>query len=161
MVVVGIVGHRMGGRPALLRALMTFGCIASAGSLLLLAGAGGIADTIGIAPIVAALGFSNGAFAVAAIGSMMGLAGSGPVATRGTRMGLWGAAQAVAFGFGGLAGTVTVDVARVLTGQPVLAYQITFAAEGVLFLLSAGLAIGLGGRLAAPVLGSPAARTPR
>jgi BCD family chlorophyll transporter-like MFS transporter len=92
---------------------------------------------------------------------MMGLAGSGPVATRGTRMGLWGAAQAVAFGFGGLAGTVTVDVARVLTGQPVLAYQITFAAEGVLFLLSAGLAIGLGGRLAAPVLGSPAARTPR
>ena len=51
-----------------------------------------------------ALGVCNGIFAVAAIGSMMALAGEGREAREGTRMGLWGAAQAVAAGFGGLAG---------------------------------------------------------
>ena len=55
---------------------------------------------------VFALGVSNGVFAVAAIGSMMALAGQGAGAREGTRMGLWGAAQAVAFGLGGFAGTV-------------------------------------------------------
>ena len=39
-------------------------------------------------------------FAVAAIGSMMSLAGSGSKRREGTRMGLWGAAQAIAAGFG-------------------------------------------------------------
>ncbi len=43
-------------------------------------------------------------FAVAAIGSMMALAGEGREAREGTRMGLWGAAQAMAAGFGGLVG---------------------------------------------------------
>ena len=51
-----------------------------------------------------ALGFCNGMFAVAAIGSMMALAGEGREAREGTRMGLWGAAQAIAAGFGGLTG---------------------------------------------------------
>ena len=45
-----------------------------------------------------ALGVSNGVYAVAAIGSMMGLAGRARAAREGTRMGLWGAAQAIAFG---------------------------------------------------------------
>ena len=44
------------------------------------------------------LGFFNGMFAVAAIGSMMALAGEGRDAREGTRMGLWGAAQAIAAG---------------------------------------------------------------
>ena len=55
-------------------------------------------------PTVFALGVANGAFAVAAIGSMMGLAGEGREAREGVRMGLWGAAQAIAFGLGGLRG---------------------------------------------------------
>jgi MFS transporter, BCD family, chlorophyll transporter len=38
-------------------------------------------------------------FAVAAIGSMMALAGEGRGRREGTRMGLWGAAQAIAAGF--------------------------------------------------------------
>ena len=63
-------------------------------------------------PRVFALGVANGVFAVAAIGSMMGLAGSGREAREGVRMGLWGAAQAVAFGLGGFSGTVAVDLAR-------------------------------------------------
>ena len=63
-----------------------------------------------------ALGVANGAFAVAAIGSMMGLAGTGREAREGVRMGLWGAAQAIAFGLGGFSGTVAADLARHLHG---------------------------------------------
>ena len=40
---------------------------------------------------MALLGFANGAFAVAAIGAMMQLAGDGRARREGTRMGLWGA----------------------------------------------------------------------
>jgi BCD family chlorophyll transporter-like MFS transporter len=59
-------------------------------------------------PAVVALGFFNGMFAVAAIGSMMALAGEGRGRREGTRMGLWGAAQAIAAGFGGLVGAGAV-----------------------------------------------------
>ena len=67
---------------------------------------------------VFALGVANGAFAVAAIGSMMALAGRGREAREGVRMGLWGAAQAIAFGLGGFAGTVAADLARQLYELP-------------------------------------------
>ena len=40
---------------------------------------------------------ANGAFAIAAIGSMMALVGGRAKAREGTRMGLWGAAQAIGF----------------------------------------------------------------
>jgi BCD family chlorophyll transporter-like MFS transporter len=91
-------------------------------------------------PTVFALGFANGMFAVAAIGSMMGLASDGAPAREGVRMGLWGAAQAIAFGGGGFLGTVAVDCTRWLIGSPVTAYGIVFVAEAALFLLSVGLA---------------------
>ncbi len=58
------------------------------------------------------LGAANGLYAGAAIASMMQLAASGAEGREGTRMGVWGAAQAVAFGIGGFAGTVASDVAR-------------------------------------------------
>ncbi len=64
------------------------------------------------------LGVANGAFAVAAIGAMMGLVHVGRQGREGVRMGLWGAAQAVAFALGGLAGTLGSDVARALLGGP-------------------------------------------
>ncbi len=88
-----------------------------------------------------ALGFCNGVFAVAAIGSMMALAGSGSGGRQGTRMGLWGAAQAVAFGLGGFLGTVAVDLARHLVGSPAIAYGAVFAVEAALFVVAAGLAV--------------------
>ena len=53
---------------------------------------------------VFALGAANGAFSIAAIGSMMRLVGEGRSERQGVRMGLWGAAQGVAFGLGGLCG---------------------------------------------------------
>jgi BCD family chlorophyll transporter-like MFS transporter len=87
-------------------------------------------------------------FAVSAIGSMMSLAAEGAPSREGVRMGLWGAAQAIAFGAGGFLGTVAVDLTRWLVGSPVLAYGSVFCVEALLFLVAAVLApprIGAGG----------------
>jgi BCD family chlorophyll transporter-like MFS transporter len=75
---------------------------------------------------------------------MMGLAGQGRQAREGVRMGLWGAAQAIAFGLGGFLGAAAVDVARLLLGSPVAAYGTVFAAQAALFILSAALAARIG-----------------
>jgi BCD family chlorophyll transporter-like MFS transporter len=64
-------------------------------------------------------------------------------------MGLWGAAQAIAFGVGGFLGTVGSDAARLVLGSPAAAYVTVFAAEALLFLWAAWLAAHVGaGRLA-------------
>ncbi len=55
-------------------------------------------------------------------------------------MGLWGAAQATAFGLGGFLGTVGVDLVRHLAPSPGTAYAIVFVGESVLFLVAAALA---------------------
>ena len=83
------------------------------------------------------LGFANGVFAVAAVGSMLGLASKGHGAGAGTRMGVWGAAQAIAFGLGGLIGAVLVDRLRGLTGNDAAAFQAVFAIEALLFVAAA------------------------
>ena len=80
------------------------------------------------------MGLANGIYAAAAIALMMGLAHSGPGA--GVRMGVWGAAQAVAMGGGGLAGALAADAMRLVLGQPILAYVLVFCLEAVLFLLA-------------------------
>ena len=67
-----------------------------------------------------------------------------PPAARGLRMGLWGAAQAVAFGLGGLVGTAASDLARALIGSPGLAYAAVFAAEAGVFVMAAVLAARVG-----------------
>ena len=90
---------------------------------------------------VFALGFCNGAFAVAAIGAMMGLAGSGERTREGVRMGVWGAAQAIAFGMGGLLGALGVDLARRSGGNDGAAFQLIFAVEAAAFVLAAFLAM--------------------
>jgi BCD family chlorophyll transporter-like MFS transporter len=141
MVLVAIAGSAIGGRRlGSMRAWTIAGCIASAMALLGLAVAGFVGPAWPLRASVFALGVANGAFAVAAIGSMMGLAGSGRESREGTRMGLWGAAQAIAFGLGGLLGTVAVDLTRHLLDSPAAAYATVFAAEAVLFLVAAVLA---------------------
>jgi BCD family chlorophyll transporter-like MFS transporter len=60
-------------------------------------------------------------------------------------MGLWGAAQAVAFGLGGFLGTVAVDLTRQVVSRPVDAYALVFIGEAVLFLIGAALAARIGG----------------
>ena len=116
------------------------GCLASAVALFLLALAGIVGPAWPLKPSVFLLGAANGAFAVAAIGSMMGLVSAGRTAREGVRMGLWGAAQAIAFGLGGFLGTAAIDLTRRLLAEPALAYAAVFAAEGLLFLVSAVLA---------------------
>ena len=94
-----------------------------------------------LTPAVVALGFFNGMFAVAAIGSMMALAGQGRGSREGTRMGLWGAAQAIAAGFGGLVGAAAVDVMRVSFASDATAFGAVFLFEAGLFVVAALLAL--------------------
>jgi len=131
MLTVGIAatGFRIGS----LRAWVMAGCTGSALALLVIALAGQIeAGGALIQPATIALGFFNGMFAVSAIGSMMALAGEGREAREGTRMGLWGAAQAVAAGLGGVLGAGAVDLARQFIATPT-AFGVVFIAEAALF----------------------------
>jgi BCD family chlorophyll transporter-like MFS transporter len=150
MVVVALAASALGARRGGgLRAWTIGGCIASAAALFGLA-AGAFAGTdYPLRAWVFALGAANGAFAVAAIGSMMALASAGRESREGVRMGLWGAAQAIAFGAGGFAGTVAADAMRYALGSAGAAYATVFAAEGVLFLFSAWLALQVGATRAA------------
>lgn len=116
------------------------GCLTSAAALWALSLASLMGPGWPLRLTVFLLGAANGAFAVAAIGSMMANAGQGTAAREGVRMGLWGAAQAFAFGLGGFAGTAASDLAHALLASPVQAYAVVFGLEGGLFLLSAVIA---------------------
>jgi BCD family chlorophyll transporter-like MFS transporter len=119
------------------------GCIASGIALIVLAIGGLYAPTFPIKASVFALGFANGAFAVAAIASMMSLAGKGKTKREGMRMGLWGAAQAIAFGLGGFLGTVAIDITRLIFESTAVAYGTVFLGEALIFLVAAKLAMGI------------------
>jgi BCD family chlorophyll transporter-like MFS transporter len=136
------VGGRWGGT---MQGWAIGGCIASALALLSLVAAGLVGPAWPLRVSVFALGLANGAYAVAAIGSMMGLVGAGAESREGVRMGVWGAAQALAFGLGGFLGTASVDAARWFFGVPATAYVIVFAAEAALFVLAAFLAARVAG----------------
>ncbi|MEM9287425.1 MAG: BCD family MFS transporter [Pseudomonadota bacterium] len=142
MILVAVVGSAIGGRVmGSMRAWAVGGCIASATAFAGLVAAAHIGPEWPLRLNVFLLGFSNGVFAVAAIGSMMGLANQGQAKREGTRMGVWGAAQAVAFGLGGFFGTVAVDIARALLESPATAYGVIFVGEALLFLLSGAIAM--------------------
>jgi MFS transporter, BCD family, chlorophyll transporter len=117
------------------------GCIASAVALLALVVVGLSGHGALVRPWVGALGVANGAFAIAAIGQMMTMASQGHKGREGVRMGLWGAAQGIAFGCGGLFGAAASDVAKLLTGSPAQAYAWVFALEAALFLVAAVMAL--------------------
>ena len=143
MVLVAIAGSAIGGRLLGSLKLWTVGgCVGSACALFILALSGFSAPDWPLRLTVFALGFANGAFAVAAIGSMMALAGAGQNPREGTRIGLWGAAQALGFGIGGFGGTLAVDAARQVLDAPA-AYAVVFTLEGCLFLIAALLAVGV------------------
>ncbi|NCO21184.1 MAG: BCD family MFS transporter [Rhodobacterales bacterium] len=136
MLLVGIAatGFKLGA----LRHWVIAGCLGSALALISLTiiGQTGLALLV---PATVALGLFNGMFAVAAIGSMMALAGQGRGAREGTRMGLWGAAQAIAAGFGGLLGAGAVDVMRLMM-DTASAFGAVFLVEAILFIASALMA---------------------
>lgn len=148
--------HPVLGRIGSLRGWTIGGCIASALALLGLTLAGLQGEGSPLKATVFALGVANGAFSIGAIGSMMRLASEGRQSREGVRMGLWGAAQAVAFGLGGLVGTGASDLAHWLIATPGSAYATVFALEGLVFLISAALAW----RISAPAPSTPARATP-
>ena len=137
MLLVGIAatGLKFGS----LRNWVIAGCLGSAMSLACLSFIGTNALSAALQPTVISLGFFNGMFAVAAIGSMMSLAGEGRQRREGTRMGLWGAAQAIAAGFGGLMGAALVDIARLKTTDAT-AFGAVFLFEALIFVFAAVLA---------------------
>ncbi len=144
MALVAVCSVFAGGfRVRAMRISTVGGCVGSAVAILLLAASGPLGLAWPLREGVLLLGAANGAFAVSAIGSMMGLASNGRASREGTRMGLWGAAQALAFGAGDLAGTAASDLARHVFGSPATAYAAVFGMEAVLFLAAAALAMGV------------------
>ncbi|MBR2657873.1 MAG: BCD family MFS transporter [Loktanella sp.] len=137
MLTVGIMATGL--KIGALRNWVMAGCLGSAGALAVITLLGPIGAGAPIMPAVVALGFFNGMFAVAAIGSMMALAGEGRARREGTRMGLWGAAQAIAAGFGGLLGAAMADVLR-LTLPDAQAFGAVFLFEASLFIAAAFVA---------------------
>jgi len=149
MLLAAFAGSRIAGRQlGSLRAWTIGGCIASALALAGLVVGGLLGDGTAQAwPLnanVFLLGLANGAFAIAAIASMMRLASEGRAQREGVRMGLWGAAQAIAFGAGGLIGAAASDLTRWLLGEPGLAYAAVFGVEALLFIAAARLAARIG-----------------
>ncbi len=120
------------------------GCIASALALLSLAMAALVGPAWPLRLSVLSLGVTNGVYAIAAIGAMMNLVDAGHRGREGTRMGLWGASQAISFGIGGFLGTLASDGARHVLSSPSLSYALVFASEAGLFVVAAYLAIWIG-----------------
>lgn len=145
MVLVAVVGSAFGGRFAhLLRAFTIGGCLFAAAVMLVLALSPLVGAGFPLAAAFVALGLGNGVFAAAAIASMMKMVGEGRGQREGTRMGMWGASQAVAFGIGGLAGAAAVDVARLAFGAPHVAYATVFVIDALVFVAAAALAARIG-----------------
>lgn len=145
LLVAAACGRMARGRFGSLMGWTVGGCIASGAVLLALSLAGLVGHGWPLRATVFTLGVANGAFAVAAIGSMMALVNNGRAAREGVRMGLWGAAQAIAFGLGGLLGTLAVDLMRWAFAAPTSAYAVVFAGEAMLFFLAAVLALRVKG----------------
>ncbi|WP_020503923.1 BCD family MFS transporter [Lamprocystis purpurea] len=141
LLLAGVGSTAWGRRLASLQTWTIIGCLASAATLFNLAAGGLLGADFPLRTAVFALGVANGVFAVAAIGAMMGLVGKGREQREGVRMGLWGAAQAVAYAIGGFLGTAAIDLTRALMEAPGPAYAFVFAAEALLFLAAAGLAV--------------------
>jgi BCD family chlorophyll transporter-like MFS transporter len=133
------------------------GCLASALVLAVIA----LSPTAGFpwsfSVTVFALGLANGAYAGAAIGAMMHLCSRGTEGRQGTRMGLWGAAQAIAFAVGGMAGAIAVDLTRLVIPQASAAYAAVFLAESGLFVLAAVIALRVARMMAATCRETPPA----
>jgi BCD family chlorophyll transporter-like MFS transporter len=138
MLTVGILATAL--KLGTLKSWVQAGCFGSCLMLIAIMLLGQFNSSFPLEFAVIGLGFFNGMFAVAAIGSMMSLAGSGSKSREGTRMGLWGAAQAIAAGFGGLLGTILVDLLQMVNLSPVNAYGMVFSLEASLFVLAALLA---------------------
>lgn len=142
LAVAGAGSRWVAGRLGSVQAWMVGGCLFSA-----LATVGLVSSALAaewpLKANVVFLGVANGAFSIAAIATMMRLAGEGGPGREGTRMGLWGASQAAAFGLGGLLGTAASDLAQALLGEQRTAYAAVFGMQAIMFAVSAVVATRL------------------
>lgn len=152
MLMLALIGSRfVKGRLGSVASWMVGGCLISALGMFGLCYAaywGGFDQQLSLQPILYVLGMGNGLFSIAAISSMMHLATLekrelqvGDQAVQpGIRMGLWGAAQAIAFGLGGVVGSAASDLSKRWFSEPSWAYAIVFALEAMAFLMAAWMA---------------------
>lgn len=137
MVATAVLGTRRGE----LRQWAAAGCLLSALLYVALVGTPLAASRGVLTVVVLTLGAANGMFAIGSIGSMMALTGDAEDGRAGVRLGVFGAAQALAYAVGTVTGAGGVDLAQAVLGSPVRGYQLVFLAEAVLFVGAAGLAM--------------------
>lgn len=154
MLLAAAAGSQWAGRRwGSLQQWTVLGCRASALALGGLVCAGLVGPAWPLQANVFTLGLATGAFSIAAIGSMLGLAGAGAPGREGVRMGLWGAAQAIAFASGGMLGTAASDLTRWLLADAGLAYALVFLLDAAVFVWAARLAARVeAGEATRPVL---------
>jgi BCD family chlorophyll transporter-like MFS transporter len=133
MLLTAVLSARWGSLPR----WAAFGCTASALAFVSLAVSPLVGTVVALRGSVLALGLANGTFAIGAIGSMMVRARGGQA---GLRMGVFGAAQAIAYAIGSFIGAAGSDIGRAISGSDARGYMAVFAAEAVLFLVAAVLA---------------------
>ena len=132
------------------------GCIACALGLFNIAAAAAVGPGYPLRASFVLLGLTSGIFSIAAIGAMMNFVGAGQKNREGTRMGLWGASQAISYAIGGFLGTLASDAARHVLPSVSMSYALVFAAEAGLFIFAACLAIWIG----KPAIASQSAEQP-
>ncbi len=141
-VMLGMLGAAiLSARFGSLRSWAAGGCLASALTLLQLAQSPVIGGVTLLKGTVFALGVANGVFAVGAIGSMMAMTAADTTRGTGIRLGVYGAAQAIAYGVGSLGGGVASDLTIAAFGDVTRGYTVVFAGEAVLFVIAAVMAI--------------------
>ncbi len=144
MIFLAVASALFGTRLGPMRTWAVGGCIAAALTALGVVGAALVGPGWPLQTTYFVLGVANGVFAAAAIAAMMQMVGRGREQREGVRMGLWGAAQAIAFGLGGLAGAAATDVARWALGSVPQAYAAVFAGDALLFLAAGAIAAQIG-----------------
>jgi BCD family chlorophyll transporter-like MFS transporter len=137
MIVAALIATRTGQ----LRQWAAAGCAASALAYLAMVASPALASRELFTVIVVLLGLSNGVFAIGAIGSMMALTGDKTDGRAGLRLGVFGAAQALAYAIGTMSGAAGVDLARAVLESPLRGYLAVFAVQALLFGGSAWLAL--------------------
>lgn len=141
-VMLGMLGAAiLSARFGSLRTWAAGGCIASAIALLVLAESPWIGGVVLLQGTVFVLGIANGVFAVGAIGSMMAMTAADTTRGTGIRLGVYGAAQAIAYGVGSLGGGVMSDITIATMGDAARGYVAVFALEAVLFVIAAFMAL--------------------
>lgn len=157
-VMLGMLGAALlSARFGSLRIWAAGGCIASALALLVLAQSPWLGGVVLLQATVFALGVANGVFAVGAIGSMMAMTAADTTRGTGIRLGVYGAAQAIAYGVGSLGGGVMSDITIAAMGDPARGYVAVFFAEGILFVIAAAMAIASTPSVSAGILRRPEA----